>query len=183
MKISTRTLVIAAMMLAVTLLLGQLPVGGFIPIPGTPVRATTLHIPTILAGILGGPVAGLLTGLGFGISSMIRAAQLADPIFIDPLVAVLPRLFIGVAAWYSYSAFRRINETVGILGGALVGSLTNTVLVVSMIIITGKLAPAVIVPIGITYGAAEAVVAALISLAVVGAWKGIAVGRRRGASI
>lgn len=183
MKIQTRSLVIAAIMLAVTLVLGQLPVGGFIPIPGTPVRATTLQIPTILAGILGGPVAGLLTGLGFGISSMIRAAQLADPIFTNPVIAILPRLFIGVAAWYAYAAFRRINETVGILGGAIVGSLTNTVLVVSMIILTGSLAPAVIVPIGITYGAAEAVVSAIISLAVVGAVKGVEVGRRRGASV
>jgi uncharacterized membrane protein len=182
-KITTRTLVIAAMMLAVTILLGQLPVGGFIPIPGTPVRATTLHIPTILAGILGGPVAGLLTGLGFGVSSMLRAAQLADPVFTDPIVAIIPRLFIGVLAWLGYNWFRRINETVGIVAGALIGSITNTVLVVTLIIVTGKLAPAVIVPIGITYGSAEAAVAALISLAVVGAWKGIAVGRRRGASI
>lgn len=183
MKISTRTLVIAAMMLAVTLLLGQLPVGGFIPIPGMPLPATTLHIPTILAGILGGPVAGLLAGLGFGISSWIRAAQTANPIFTDPLVAILPRLFIGVAAWYSYSWLRRINETVGIVGGAVVGTLTNTVLTVTMIIITNKMAPAAIIPIGITYGPIEAVIAAIISLAVVGAWKGSAVGRRRGASI
>lgn len=183
MRLTTRTLVIAAILLAVTIVLGQLPVGGFIPIPGTPVRATTLHIPTILAGILGGPIAGLLTGLGFGISSMIRAAQLADPIFTDPLVAILPRLFIGVTAWYGYAAFRRVNETTGIVAGALIGSLTNTVLVVSMIILTGKLAPAVIVPIGVTYGAAEAAVAAIITLAVVGAVKGLAVGRQRGASI
>ena len=101
----------------------------------------------------------------------------------NPVIAILPRLFIGVAAWYAYAAFRRVNETVGIAGGALVGSLTNTVLVVTMIILTGKLAPSVIVPIGVTYGTAEAVVSAVISLAVVGAVKGVEVGRRRGASI
>ena len=183
MKITTRSLVIAAIMLAVTLVLGQLPVGGFIPIPGTPVRATTLHIPTILAGILGGPVAGVLTGLGFGISSMIRAAQLADPIFTDPVVAILPRLFIGLAAWAVYAALRRTNEVVAIVAGALAGSLTNTVLVISLLILTGKLDRTLALGIGVTYGSAEAAVAAIISLAVVGAVRGLVVGRRQGANI
>jgi uncharacterized membrane protein len=114
---------------------------------------------------------------------MIRAAQLADPIFTDPVVAIVPRLFIGLAAWAVYTALRRTNEIVAIIAGALAGSLTNTVLVIGLLILTGKLDRALALGIGVTYGSAEAAVAAIITLAVVGAVRGIVVGRRQGANI
>ena len=104
MKITTRTLVIAAVFLAITLLLGQIPFLGFVPMPWG-ISATTLQIPTILAGIIGGPIAGLLTGLGFGVTSFIRAGQPGgNIIFTDPLISILPRLFIGPGAWAVYAA-------------------------------------------------------------------------------
>ena len=37
---------------------GPLPVGGFIPVPTPAGSATTMHIPTILAGVFEGPAAG-----------------------------------------------------------------------------------------------------------------------------
>ena len=44
---------------------------GFIPIG--PMKATTMHIPVILAGILLGIKGGAITGLVFGISSVVNA--------------------------------------------------------------------------------------------------------------
>src|SRR6266536_589113 len=92
--VSTRTIVISGLLGAIQILLGLTGLG-FIPMP-TGVNATILHIPAIIAGALEGPVAGLLVGLIFGIFSLVRATT---PTFADPLVAIVPRLFIGVVAW------------------------------------------------------------------------------------
>ena len=183
MRITTRTLVISAVFLAITLLLGQIPFLGFVPMPWG-INATTLQIPTILAGIIAGPIGGLLTGLGFGVTSFIRAGQPGgNIIFTDPLISILPRLFISPVAWAVYAALRRVNEPLAAVAGGAAGSLTNTILVVGMIILTGKLAPAVIIPIGAANGSGEAILSALVTLAVVAAWRGFAIGRRRGASV
>src|SRR5215210_1758667 len=93
-SVRTRTIVISGLLGAIQILLGLTGLG-FIPLP-TGVNATILHIPAIIAGALEGPIAGLLVGLIFGVFSLVRAT---NPAFADPLVAILPRLFIGVVAW------------------------------------------------------------------------------------
>ncbi len=48
--------------------------------------------------------------------------------FADPLVSILPRLFIGIVAYLVYASTIRINGILAaVLAGAL-GSATNTVL-------------------------------------------------------
>ena len=83
--------------------------GHLITIAG--VSATTMHIPVIIGAVLEGPVVGALIGLVFGVTSLIRAAVAPngpiDPLFINPLLSVLPRLFIGPAAWLVWRALRR----------------------------------------------------------------------------
>jgi len=96
--LSAGSIALAGVLSAVTMLLGWTQIG-FIPVPTPAARATILHIPAILAGILGGPVVGLLVGAIFGIFSFVLASI---PLFKDPLVAIIPRLFIGVVASYSY---------------------------------------------------------------------------------
>ena len=96
--LGARGIALAGVLSAVTMLLGWTQIG-FIPVPTPAARATILHIPAILAGILGGPVVGLLVGAIFGIFSFILASI---PLFKDPLVAIIPRLFIGVVACYIY---------------------------------------------------------------------------------
>ena len=67
-KQKTKNMVLLALFGCIEIVLMLTPLG-YIPIG--PVRATTLHIPVILAGVLMGPKAGSAIGLIFGISSVI----------------------------------------------------------------------------------------------------------------
>lgn len=80
---------------------------GYIQISPT-VSLTIMHIPVVLAAALAGLPGGIATGLVFGITSLINAAAnpsgVLDPLFVNPLCSVLPRLIFGVAAWVVYKA-------------------------------------------------------------------------------
>ncbi|MFQ6100078.1 MAG: ECF transporter S component [Anaerolineae bacterium] len=171
-----RRIVVTGIMVAITVLLGMLPVGGFIPFP-TGVNATTLHIPAIIGGILEGwPVGGLI-GFFFGLFSFLRATT---PLFKDPLVAIVPRLFIGVTAYFAYASLKRINELTAVGVGAAVGTATNTILVLSLAVLRGYMDTSLAATIAVTHGIPEIIVAVVIAVAVVAAWKQIA--RRSGGS-
>ena len=104
-KEKIRKLVISAMLGAITIVLGLTPLG-FIPL-GI-MNATTMHIPVIIAAILEGPIVGAAVGLIFGVSSMVKAFTMPLPtsfVFWNPLIAVLPRVLIGVVSYYLYAAF------------------------------------------------------------------------------
>lgn len=161
-RLTTERIVIAGVLAAITIILGVVPGLGFIPLPNAVGSATTEHIPTIVGGVIGGPIVGLVSGLIFGILSFTRATI---PFFKDPLVAILPRIFIGLTAWASFAALVRINLDLAAIVAGLVGSLTNTVLVLGMIVIRGYLPLAAIIPI-IPQAIGEAIVAAIITLIV-----------------
>jgi len=105
-KFSTRQITIAGVLGSVTIALGLLPVGGFIPVPTPAGAATTMHIPTILAGILEGPVIGGIVGAIFGAFSFWKAQAEVNPIakmmFTNPAIAFLPRILIGVVSYQVY---------------------------------------------------------------------------------
>ena len=106
-RFTTRQIAVAGLLGALTVVLGLSPVGGFIPVPTPAASATTMHIPTILAGILEGPVVGGIVGFIFGLFSFYRAFSQANPVarmlFTDPLIAFVPRILIGVVAYYAYT--------------------------------------------------------------------------------
>jgi len=111
-----RRIITAGLLLAITLLLAFTRIG-FIPAPTPAGNATIAHIPAIIGGILEGPLVGLIVGLGFGLASFLQAAI---PAFKDPLVAILPRLFIGVTAGWSYWLLQKANKrTLRIVLGAV----------------------------------------------------------------
>ena len=130
----TRKIVIAGVLSAISILLAVTPIGYLITIAG--ISATTMHIPVIIGAILEGPVVGALIGLVFGVTSLIRAAVAPngpiDPLFINPLLSVLPRLFIGPVAWLVWRALKRW-PVVGLAAAGAAGSITNTVLVLGML--------------------------------------------------
>ncbi|MGI5916908.1 MAG: ECF transporter S component [Anaerolineae bacterium] len=222
-----RRVIIAGLLLAITLLLTFTRVG-LIPMPTPAANATIAHIPAIIAGILEGPVAGLLVGLGFGFSSFMAATI---PMFRDPLVAVLPRLFIGLTAAWTYRALRRANRPtlivmlglllvfmlafsyeayrnmpwlgivlavlalaataglylwmqredtriIGIGVAAAVGSLTNTVLVLTVATLRGYIPAEAAWGIGLTHGIPEVIVAGVVTIAVVAALRQVGARRR-----
>jgi uncharacterized membrane protein len=170
--LAVRRIVIAGVLSAITIILGVTRIG-FVPVP-TPVGdATIMHIPVIIAGILEGWVVGALVGLIFGIFSFLQATI---PLFKDPLVAIVPRIFIGITAALTYSALKRFSEYGAVAVAAVVGTLTNTVLVLTMATLRGYIAPEIALAVGITNGLAEAVVAVIVVVAVVGAVKRIELG-------
>lgn len=180
----TRKIVITGVMGAIACFLG-LTRWGFLPWFGS-VSLTIMHIPVIIGAILEGPLVGLAIGLIFGVFSMIQAAVApngpADVWFTNPLLAILPRLFIGPIAWLVWKALQRW-PVIGLAASGVTGSLTNTVLVLGMIGLLGFLPWATLPAIAVANGLPEAAVSGFLVLVVVAAWKRIQVGRRRGANL
>ncbi len=179
MKVTVRQIVIAGVMSAIAIFLGASHLG-FIPfLAGTAI--TIMHVPVIIGAVLEGPLVGVIIGALFGIFSLIQANVAptgpGDLLFRDPLVSIFPRLFIGLAAYYVYALLKRWNK-VGALGAAaLVGTLTNTVLVLGMIGLRRYAPWPLLVTVGLTNGPLEIVAAILITLAVVIPWQQIETGR------
>jgi uncharacterized membrane protein len=180
----TRKIVITGVLGAIAVLLGLTRLG-FIPwFSGA--SLTIMAVPVIIGAVLEGPVVGALIGLIFGVFSMIQAAVApngpTDVWFTDPLLSVLPRLFIGPVAWLAWKVLSRWPAA-GLIAAGLAGSLTNTVLVLGVIGLKGYLPFAALAAIAGTNGLPEAGLNALITLAVVAAWRQFAIGKRRGADL
>lgn len=130
----TRKLTFMAAMLALTIFLDLSPLGA---IPVGAVSATIVQVPTILTGILYGPLYGMIMGLLMGITSLLHALTRPvtplDPLFINPLVSVLPRMLIGLFAGLVFmllvKLFKNKMRFIGATIAGAVGALTNTVFV------------------------------------------------------
>lgn len=133
LSLNTRKIVIAGILGAIAILLAVTR-WGFIPVPNFTGNATILHVPAILGGVLEGPVVGFLVGGIFGVFSFIQAEV---PAFKDPLVAILPRLLIGIVAWLVFVGLRGTNVYVAAIIAGILGTLTNTVGVLGMATIRG----------------------------------------------
>ncbi len=178
-SLTIRKIVVAGVMSAISILLGATH-WGFIPwFAGA--ALTIMHVPVIIGAVLEGPVVGLVIGFLFGLFSLIQAAIAptgpADTWFVNPVLSILPRLFIGPFAWLVYRALEKPSRVLALVVSGVAGSLTNTVLVLTVIGLLGYLPWALIGTIAMTNGVPEAVVAAIITLAVVAAWRGIERGR------
>lgn len=161
-RLGTRQIVVAGILGGIAVFLGATRLG-FIPLPTLAGNATILHVPAILGGALEGPVVGLLTGLIFGVYSWLYAEV---PLFKDPIIAIGPRLFIGVVAWAVFAALRHTNLYLASALAGLLGSLANTVGVLSLGVILGYLPLAALVPI-IPQSIAEAILGAVVAVVVV----------------
>ncbi len=171
--VSVRQIVIAGVLSAIAILLGWTRLG-FIPVPTAAGNATIMHVPAIVGGVMEGWLVGGIVGTLFGLFSFLQATV---PMFKDPLVAILPRVFIGITASLAYASLKRVNEYLALVVAAVVGTLTNTILVLTMAVVRGYMAPGVAVGVGITHGIPEIIVAAIITVAVVVAWKRVETGR------
>ena len=146
-KRDTRWMVGVAMMAAIVVLLANTPLG-LISVP--PIKATTIHIPVILGGVLFGPLAGGILGGVFGVCSMVSntIAPVPASICFSPFlndtpvgalkavwVAVGCRILIGVVAGWLWLALKKLkgNEYVALPVVGFLGSMTNTVTVMGSI--------------------------------------------------
>jgi uncharacterized membrane protein len=171
-------------MAAISIILGWTH-WGFIPWFGG-AALTIMHIPAIIAAIIVGPISGAAVGLVFGLFSMLQAALAptgpTDVWFTNPLLAVLPRLFIGPVAWLGYQAFKRWPAIALPISGAL-GSLANTGLVLGMIGLLGFLPWTVLGGIAVVNGLPEMAASIIITTAIVAAYWKLPLGKRKGANL
>jgi uncharacterized membrane protein len=185
-----RKIVTGGVLSALLIVLGATGLG-FIPLPLGAV--TVLQVPVIISAVLEGPVVGIFTGLLFGVFSIIQAAIIGvtpvDLAFLQyPWIAIVPRVLIGPAAWFVYSAVSRLfraasgpaRESAGAAvvataAAAVAGSLVNTVLVLSSfaLLLPELVSWQVVLGLASLNGTVEAGFSAAISLAVILPWKGI----------
>lgn len=136
--INVRKMAIIGVLAAISIMLSMTPLG-FIPIG--PTNATIMHIPVIIGAILEGPVVGIVVGFIFGAASLIRnltMPTITSFALINPLVSVLPRVLIGIVAYYVYKLTMKISKNNAFVSGwitGVIGSLVNTIGVLGMIYI------------------------------------------------
>lgn len=124
-----RKIVIAGVMGGISIFLGATRLG-FIPYL-TGVSLTIMHVPVIIGAVLEGPVVGAVIGFIFGIFSLLQAALTpagVDVVFINPLVSVLPRLFIGPVAWLVFRSSENLKKSQIFIISGFIGVVVNTVL-------------------------------------------------------
>ena len=150
LRLSTRDLAVAGVFGALAIVLSFTPLG-MIPVPNVSGSATSLHLPAIVAGVLSGPIVGGLVGLVLAISSwyLYGAAFMTfagGNLLVALLAAFLPRILIGVLAYYAYRPLRRWPPLAAAIAG-LVGTLTNSFGVLGLLIWLGTLPVALLVPV------------------------------------
>jgi len=101
--------------------------------------ALLIFLPTIVTSVIQGPKSGAAMGALGAFITLLRAllapASPLDYLFLNPLVAILPRIFVGVVPYYIFKLFNSLikTKTVALLIAGVSGALTNTVLVILML--------------------------------------------------
>ena len=179
-QLSTHDLAVAGVFGALAIVLAFTPLG-LIPVPNPTEAATSLHLPAIIAGILAGPIVGGLVGLVLAISSwyLFSAAFMTfagGNLLVALLAAFVPRILIGILAYYAYRPLRRRpNLATGV--AAVVGTLTNTFGVLGILIWLGVLPPVLLATIFSMNLPIEIILALVVTIPAVAALRAVGKGR------
>lgn len=199
----TRNLVMNAAITAIILIMAFVPFLGYIPLGF--MNATIVHIPVIIGAILLGPKSGAWLGFVFGCTSLWKNSTAPNPtsFVFSPLIGIpgvesrgimscigsliiclLPRILIGVVAYYVYRTILKTSSQKGKRQGialtiaGIAGSITNTLLVMNFIYFffgssyaeaSGKVVKnfyAVILSVIFINGVPEAIIAGILTLAI-----------------
>ena len=191
-KTQTRELVLVALFCAIILIMAFTPMIGYIPLGFT--RATIIHIPVIIASIVLGPKKGAFLGFVFGLTSLINntinptvtsfaftpffSLGNAEPSWLSLIVCFVPRILVGVVPYYVRKITKKLPDILSYSVAGLLGSLTNTVLVMNLIYLLFKesyaaaqgkaveVLYAAISSVIVINGVPEAIVAAIITFAI-----------------
>jgi uncharacterized membrane protein len=180
LRLSTHDLAVAGVFGALAIVLAFTPLG-LIPVPNPTEAATSLHLPAIVAGIVSGPVVGGLVGLVLAISSWYLYSAsfmtFADGNMLVALTsAFLPRILIGVFAYYAYRSLRRWPALAAGVAG-LIGTLINSVGVLGLLIWLGTLPAALLVPVFSMNVPIEVALALVVTIPAVAALKAVGKGQ------
>ena len=176
----------AALLTALVFLFGMTPIG---LIPLGFINITVLCVPVIVGALTLGPKYGLLLGFCFGTASTLSMiglsltppSALASALFsVSPVSAVLmcyiPRLLVPITCYVTFNLSSRAGakKSIAVSAAAAVGSLTNTVLYLGLMLafyaLNGLDATSVLALIagtGLIAGSCEALAAVLITVPVV----------------
>jgi uncharacterized membrane protein len=184
LRVSTRDLAVAGVFGALAIVLSFTPLG-LIPVPNISGAATSLHLPAIVAGIVGGPVVGGLVGLVLAISSWVNysgtfIALAGNNVLLALLAAFLPRILIGILAYYVYRPLRRWSSLAAGLAG-LAGTLTNSVGVLGLLYWLGTFPKELLVPILTLNLPIEIALALIVTIPAVAALRSVSRGQIAGA--
>ncbi|MGX6969794.1 ECF transporter S component [Vagococcus bubulae] len=148
--VKTKRLTLTAIFLAIIILFSFTPLGfinlGFI-------KATLVHIPVIIGGIVLGPRIGAFLGLSFGLLSMTintmtpSALSFAFSPFIPVIgtnngslwaivIALIPRILTGVVPYFVYKWLKSTNklpDRLSLFISGVAASMVNTLLVMNLI--------------------------------------------------
>ncbi len=130
-------LVLCALFAALIVVMTFTPYLGYITV-GV-IEITTLHIVVIFgAAILGAKHGGILGGV-WGLTCIARAFQFGIIPFQNPMVSLVPRIIVGLVAGLVFSILSKTKckKPVSLAISAMVGTITNTVLVLSFLQIFG----------------------------------------------
>lgn len=126
---------IISMMVALLMIQTFVPIFGYIPLG--PIDITIVHITVILSAVLFGLRTGAIVGTIWGLLSMLRAFLQPTPfniIFLNPLISVVPRMLVGLISALAFKFLKdKFSKRLSYAITAGIGSLTNTVLVLSAI--------------------------------------------------
>lgn len=134
-NLDVRKITIVGVLSSISIVLSMTPLGN---IPIGALNITTMHIPVIIGAIVEGPLVGVILGAIFGLTSLIRALTtptLTNFVLLNPLVSILPRVLIGIIAYFSFKLVLKLskNEVVSGWISAVLASLINTIGVLGMI--------------------------------------------------
>jgi len=144
-------LTLMGMFAAIIFVLAFTPIG-YIQLPF--IKATIIHIPVIIGAILLGPKCGGVLGFLFGVTSLINntmtpaiSSFVFSPLIPMPatdhgsplalIVCFVPRILVGIFPWFVYKGLKKLCgnklDIVCLTISGVVGSLTNTLLVMHLI--------------------------------------------------
>lgn len=149
-KTNVLSMVELALFSALIFLMAFTPFIGYIPLGFT--RATIIHIPVIIGSIMLGPVRGGFLGLLFGLTSLINntinptaTSFVFSPFyslgdvhgnFFSLIICFVPRILVGVVPHFVYKWLKKpLGQSPSLVLAGLLGSLTNTILVMHMILL------------------------------------------------
>lgn len=137
---------------AIIVIMAFTPFIGYIPLGFT--RATIIHIPVIIGSLMMGPKNGAILGGIFGLTSLINNTinPTATSFVFSPFISIgdmhgglesliicfIPRILVGIIPYYVYKIIAGKKETgkrntAALTIAGVLGSLTNTILVMNFI--------------------------------------------------
>lgn len=147
----TAELVQTALFCAIIVIMAYVPYLGYIPLGF--MNATIIHIPVILGAIFLGPKKGAFLGFLFGLTSLLKntftpniTSFVFSPFYTaggvngglkSLVICFVPRILIAVTSYYVFKLIYKLlhgkkgAKSLAFIASAVVGSLTNTLLVMN----------------------------------------------------